>query len=267
MADGLILNLSAILALVPASLLGLRRESGRDGVYWLALAIATLGPFTTTVSSLSGEWHTDLATSLWATIAASMVLFAVISILTREAWRLTPLVTAYMIILGVLATIWNHAGDPQVMKGSGFGPWIGLHIAVSVGTYGLVTIAAVAALGAVFQERALKIKRQTSLSRLLPSVADCDELVVRMLAVSEFVLALGLISGMALQFAESHHVLVFNHKSILTITAFAVIGGVLIAHYTNGLRGRKAARVVLLAYLLLTLGFPGVKFVSDVILG
>jgi len=267
MTDGLILNLAAVLALVPASLLGLRREPGRDGMYWMMLAVATLGPFTTIMVSLSGEWHTDLATSLWATIGASMVLFSVISILTREAWRLTPLIAIYMIILGVLATIWAHAGEPQGLGSAGSGPWIGLHIAVSVGTYGLVTIAAVAALGAVVQERALKIKHQTPLSRLLPSVADCDELVVRLLAVSEIVLALGLISGMALQFAESHEILALNHKSILTITAFVVIGGVLIAHYRSGLRGRKAARIVLLAYLLLTLGYPGVKFVSDIVIG
>jgi len=267
MTDGLVLNLSAVLALIPAALLGLRRDLNRDSVYWLVLAVAVFGPFTTTAASLSGEWHTDLATSLWATVSASMVLFAVISVLTREAWRLTPLLASYMIIPAVLATIWSQAGDAQVMASTSSGPWVGLHIAVSVGTYGLVTIAAVAALGAVFQERALKTKHQTPLSRSLPSVADCDGLVVRLLAVSEIVLALGLISGMALQFADSHEVLAINHKTILTMTAFVVIGGVLIAHYKSGLRGRKAARIVLLAYLLLTLGYPGVKFVSDVILG
>ncbi len=267
MTDGLVLNLSAVVALLPAALLGLRKETSRNSVYWLLLAVAVFGPFTTTIASLSGEWHTDLATSLWATISASMVLFAVISVLTREAWRLAPLLATYMIILGLSATIWSHAGEPQIMASASPGPWIGLHIAVSVGTYGLVTIAAVAALGAVFQERALKTKQQTSLSRSLPSVADCDELVVRLLAVSQIVLALGLISGMALQFAESREILALNHKIVLTITAFVVIGGVLIAHYKSGLRGRKAARIVLLAYLLLTLGYPGVKFVSDVILG
>jgi ABC-type uncharacterized transport system permease subunit len=37
-------------------------------------------------------------------------------------------------------------------------------------------------------------------------------------------------------------------------------------HYRSGLRGRRAARVVLVAYLLLTLAYPGVKFVTDVLL-
>jgi len=267
MANGLLLNISAILALIPAASLGLRNRHERDGIFWLTLAVATAGPFATTVSSLAGEWHTDLATSLWSTVAASMILFASIAILTREAWRLTPLLAAYMVVPGVLATIWRHVGPPQLLANPMPGPWIGLHIAVSVGTYGLVTIAAVAALAAVFQERSLKNKHQTSLNRSLPSVADCDELVVRLLSVSEVVLAIGLMSGMALQFEESRNILILNHKSILTITAFVVIGGILVAHFKSGLRGRKAARIVLIAYLLLTLGYPGVKFVSDVIIG
>jgi hypothetical protein len=80
------------------------------------------------------------------------------------------------------------------------------------------------------------------------------------------VLALGLVTGMALQYGETGSLLVLDHKTVLTITAFVVIGALLFAHFKTGLRGRKAARIVLLAYLLLTLGYPGVKFVTDVIM-
>jgi ABC-type uncharacterized transport system permease subunit len=38
------------------------------------------------------------------------------------------------------------------------------------------------------------------------------------------------------------------------------------AHHRTGMRGRRAARGVLLAWLLLTLAYPGVKFVTDVLL-
>ena len=71
---------------------------------------------------------------------------------------------------------------------------------------------------------------------------------------------------MALQYGDNGRLLILNHKTTLTVTAFAVIGVLLVAHYRTGLRGRKAARFVLLAYLLLTLGYPGVKFVTDVLL-
>ena len=71
---------------------------------------------------------------------------------------------------------------------------------------------------------------------------------------------------MATQLGESGVFIVFDHKTILTITAFLVIGGLLAGQALSGVRGRLAARMVLVAYLLLTLGYPGVKFVTDVIM-
>jgi ABC-type uncharacterized transport system permease subunit len=71
---------------------------------------------------------------------------------------------------------------------------------------------------------------------------------------------------MALQISETGSLFSLNHKTVLTLTAFIVIGGLLYAHFKFGLRGRKAARLVLLGYLLLTLGYLGVKFVTDVLL-
>jgi ABC-type uncharacterized transport system permease subunit len=53
---------------------------------------------------------------------------------------------------------------------------------------------------------------------------------------------------------------------LLAIAAFLVLAGLLLAQRRWGLRGRRAARYVLVVYLLLTLAYPGVKFVTDVIL-
>ena len=60
--------------------------------------------------------------------------------------------------------------------------------------------------------------------------------------------------------------MVINHKTVLSLVAFVVIGILLVAHFRTGIRGRRASRLVLLAYLLLTLGYPGVKFVTDILL-
>jgi ABC-type uncharacterized transport system permease subunit len=46
-----------------------------------------------------------------------------------------------------------------------------------------------------------------------------------------------------------------------------VIAALLAARRISGLRGRKVARWALIAYLLLTLAYPGVKFVTDVLMG
>ena len=265
MPEHTLYSLSAIIALLPSSFLPLRRNHRPDVLFWLVLLVAVAGPMNWVLASMAGAWRTDLAMTLWITVAASMAAFVVITVLMRETWRLTPLLTAYMVVIGILATIWVQAPQKPLDMAALSG-WIGIHITVSVATYALVTIAAVSALGAFLQERALKNKRPTALTRLLPSVADCETLLVRLLVLGEIVLAMGLATGMALQYGETGSFLVADHKTILTITAFGVIGLLLLAHFKTGLRGRRAARVVLLAYLLLTLGYPGVKFVTDVVL-
>ncbi|MCH8810113.1 MAG: cytochrome c biogenesis protein CcsA [Proteobacteria bacterium] len=96
---------------------------------------------------------------------------------------------------------------------------------------------------------------------------DASFLEVRLLGVSEAVLALGIATGMARQFLSSGRLLVFDHKTLLAILAFALIAVLLILHQRSGLRGQNAARLILVAYLLLTLAYLGVKFVTDVLIG
>lgn len=266
MMDGHLLSLTALAALFPASLRAFRSVAGRDATFWGLLAVAMIGPSAWALAQTWGTWRTGLAPTLWVTVAATMVLYAVTAATTRQAWRLMPLLGPYMIVLGGIATVWQKApGQPLVAAGTE-GAWVGVHIATTVATYALVTIAAIAALAGFLQDRALKRKQPTRLTRLLPSVADCDRLLVGLLLLGELVLALGLLTGMALQYRETGQLIVVNHKTILTIAAFVTIGGLLVCHYGSGVRGKTAARIVLLAYLLLTLGYPGVKFVTNVLM-
>jgi len=270
--EDFLFSLSALAALLPSAFVALKRretgrgEEGRDATFWLTLAVAVAGPLAWVVVKMSGSWQTGLSTTLWVTIAASMVVFAAITVLNDKTWRLTPLLIPYMAVLAVFAIIWQQAPESNPLVDAP-GGWIQAHIMISVSTYALVTIAAVAALGAFLQERALKTKRPTALSRLLPSVAESESLLVRLLFIGEVVLGLGLATGIASQYQESGMLIDWNHKSILSVTAFAVIGLLLISHFISGVRGRRVTRFVLLAYLLLTLGYPGVKFVTDVLIG
>ncbi len=270
--EELLFSLSALAALLPAAFVALKRretgrtEEGRDGIFWLTLAVAVAGPLVWVIVKMSGSWQTGLSTTLWVTITASMIVFATLTVLNDKAWRLTPLLIPYMAILAVFAIIWQQAPEANPLTGAPEG-WIQAHILISVATYALVTIAAVSALAAFLQERALKTKRPTSLSRLLPSVAESESLLVRLLIIGEIVLGLGMATGMATQYQETGSFIDWDHKAILSLTAFGVIGALLITHFISGTRGRRITRLVLLAYLLLTLGYPGVKFVTDVLIG
>ncbi len=261
----LLYTLLALAALIPASLLGLRQRPSRDAVFWAAIVLASVGPTVWCETQIGSTWRTGFSIALWVTVATSLWLFAGLAALTRDAWRLAPLLVPYMFVLAALAAALDQAPQGGLDENAPTA-WVAVHIGVSVVTYGLVTVAAVAALAAFLQDRALKAKRPSSLTRMLPSMADCERLLVRLLAIGEVVLAVGLASGMAVQYEESGRLLTFDHKTLLTVAAFVVIGALLVAHYVSGLRGRQATRFVLLAYLLLTLGYPGVKFVTDVLL-
>jgi ABC-type uncharacterized transport system permease subunit len=130
-----------------------------------------------------------------------------------------------------------------------------------------VTLAAVAGAAVFLQERALKAKRPTALTRLLPAVSDSEALEIRLLYTAEAVLALGVITGAATQHFLAHSSLALDNKTLFSLAAFAVIAALLVARHFSGLRGQRVARWALIAYLLLTLAYPGVKFVTDVVMG
>lgn len=258
-----VLNLMAIAALVPAALLPLRAED-KGGAFWAMTLLAVAGSGAWSAALLAGAWQTDLGTTLWVSIAASAALFAGLSAATRQAWRLAPLLMPYLAVLGILASLVR--GVPRPMVGGAPALWLDLHILVSVLTYGLLTLAAMASLAVFLQERALKAKRPNRLTRMLPAVLESETLAGRLLLASEVILGLGLATGMATQYFETGLLLRMEHKTLLSLLAFALIGAVLAGHRVCGVRGRAAARMVLLAYLALTLAYPGVKFVTQVLL-
>lgn len=265
MSTSLALSLSALAALLPATLVRWRHRDKPDALFYGVLILAVTGPLLWSASQLGGVWHTGFAMSLWVTIAATMVLFLGLAAITRQGWRLTPLLLPYLLLLGVLATIWQRAPERPMSDAVPAG-WLDAHIALAVVTYGLLTLAAVAGAAVFLQERALKGKRPTRLTRLLPAVADSETIEIRLLYAAEGVLALGVLSGLATQHFSGAASPALDNKTLFSLAAFVVIALLLLARRTNGLRGQRVARWALIAYLLLTLAYPGVKFVTDVLM-
>ncbi|HKF73207.1 MAG TPA: cytochrome c biogenesis protein CcsA [Stellaceae bacterium] len=266
MAANVVYGAIALATLVPAAALRLRARDERDAAFWVGVVLAILGPAAWASAQLWGAWRTGFAVSLWLTIAVTTVLFAGLAIATRQGWRLTPILVPYLVGLGVVALIWQRAPERPI-AGTVPAAWFETHIVLALATYGLLTLAAVAGVAVFLQERALKAKRPTALTRRLPAVAESERLQVTLLGASEFALAFGLATGMAAEYFERGRLLVFDHKTALSIAAFVAIGLLLAAHRFTGVRGQQAARGILLAYLLLTLAYPGVKFVTDVLMG
>jgi ABC-type uncharacterized transport system permease subunit len=260
------LNIGALVALLPALATAFRRRATPDALFYAGLALGMIGPAMWVAAQARGTWHTGFAVSLWVTIAATMALFLALALTTRHAWQLAPLLLPYLVLLGVVALVWQHAPERPMSREVPAG-WFDAHVVFAVATYGLLTLGAVAGFAVFLQERALKLKRQPELSRLLPPVSESEALELRLLTATEAVLALGVLSGIAAQHFLGGRLLPLDHKTLFSLAAFAVIGILLVARQRWGIRGRRAARLTLLAYLLLTLAYPGVKFVTDVLIG
>ncbi|MBT5433756.1 MAG: cytochrome c biogenesis protein CcsA [Alphaproteobacteria bacterium] len=259
-------HLVVLALLFPAVVVGLLSDAQRSGPFWSAFGIAALASTAWTAAQLGPSWSTGFAAALWLTVAASFVIFLILCLVMTEIPRLGGLLAPYLAFLSVIAVIWSQAPAQPTSDGIALG-WFGVHIALSVVTYVFLTLAAVSGAAVVLQERALKRRAPSRLTRLLPSLADSEQLEYRLLGAGEIVLAAGIATGMGAQYAADGGLLDFGHKTILTLAAFVVIGALLLARILWGTRGRLAARYVLIGYLLVTLAYPGVKFVTDVLMG
>ncbi len=265
MALSFTFGLAALAALVPAAIHPFRSRDGGGGLRWAFLVLAAAGPCLWSFSLFSGHWRADFAVALWLSISASLLCFLVVCLINPKARALAPLLLPYLFLLGLGAMVFQGRGAADIRAVTP-SVWVVIHIASSVATYALVTLAAVAGFSVFLSERALKRKANSRLTDLLPSMMDAERLQVRLLVAALVILVAGLLSGVVLELRETGHLLVADHKTILSLGAFLVIAGILIAHGRSGIRGRAAARIVLLAYLLLTLAYLGVKFVTEVLI-
>lgn len=267
MSHSLLYGLTALLALLPASLLlAGHGERANGALFWIVLAVAVAGPTARAVALQAEQWQTGVSPAIWSSIAVSVALYWIVCVFSPPARRLAPLLLGYLALLGVLALLWQNE-PARPLGGSSASAWFAAHILVAIAAYGFLTLAAIAGAAVTLRERALKAKRSGGFVSGLPSIAESDELQGRMLRLSAWLLAAALISGMTVEWVQRRPLLAVDHKTVLSVATFALILGVLAVRRRGGLSGRRAAQYVLVAYLLLTLAYPGVKFVTDVLLG
>lgn len=266
MSSNFLFSLSALIALLPAAAQGFFGDAGKDARrFWLFLSVAMAGTMAWLVARFSGGWHTGFAESLWLTIGCTLLLYAGVAYAAPAARGLSVLLQPYLAALGLLGLLWE--GAPERALAAGLGSWTVLHIALSILAYGFATLAAVAASGVILRERALKAKGGAKAPiAALPSIADGERLQTGLLTAAAITLAAGIVSGMATEFVEFGSWLPLNHKVVFSLGACVLVLGLLLLHIRMGLPGRRAARLLLAVYLLLSLAYPGVKFVTDVLI-
>jgi ABC-type uncharacterized transport system permease subunit len=257
----LMVSLAALVVLAGGSFASLRHPLPRDARFWALVGAALTGTAAAAVISLQVTGF-GIATALWLTSATALAVFAGLTAVRPVSARLGTLLFPYLALLSLVAVAF--AGAPgETAETSAWGV---AHAGIALFANALVTIAAVAALAVVIQERALKARRRSSLAGVLPGAAESEGVQGMLLGFAAAALALGVATGSALQLVETGRLLVLNHKTVLTVAAMALLAGLSVADFRSGLGGRRLARGILIGWLALTLGFLGVIFIKQILL-
>jgi ABC-type uncharacterized transport system permease subunit len=257
--------IAAVSTLLPISILAAKGRLERNALGWLLLAAAVVGGLAPALYELHGGWRTGLASSLHVTAAACLIVFAASAVLNAATLRLAALVGPYVLLLILLGAV-AFVVQTEPPLAAPPGAWFAGHVLLAIGAYAALTLAAIAACGVLLLERAFKARVESWAPRVLPPLSETEGLQNALLKLAAILLLLALATGAANELLLEGQPLAFTHKILLSFLGFAVVLILLILHHRTGLRGRRAARWLLTGYLLLTLAYPGVKFVQEILM-
>ncbi|HSQ10792.1 MAG TPA: cytochrome c biogenesis protein CcsA, partial [Burkholderiaceae bacterium] len=182
------------------------------------------------------------------------------------------------LLLLVLPMAAVFSGLPVIFPGSVLGPATAsvvfrLHLLLAILAYSLLTIAAVQALLMATMDRRLHgdlMTERTPLARFLnrlPPLLAMETVLFRLITAGFVLLTATLVSGVFFSEQTFGRPLRLDHKSVFTIAAWLVFGGLLVGRLSFGWRGRTALRWTLIGFAMLMLAYVGSRFVMEVLLG
>ena len=163
-------------------------------------------------------------------------------------------------LAALAAALW-----PTSVSGIPLTDWkIQLHVVLSLFSAGFLTLAAAQAVTLATQDRLLHQRSQGRIVRALPPLQTMEQLLFVLIALGFFILSLALLSG--LLFVDNLMAQHLAHKTVLSVIAWGLFGGLLWGRWRRGWRGRTAIRWTLSGYVLLLLAYFGSKLVLEQIL-
>ena len=197
--------------------------------------------------------------------ALSMTVWLVLTVYAVER-RLFPQLQAHWALAGLgSAAVLLSLVFPGTSYHAIASPWLPLHWALGIASYGLFAAAVVHGWLMVRAERAI---RQAEQSDTGVPLLTLERLTFRFVEAGFVLLSATLAVGWL--FAETLYGpglgWKWDHKTIFSLLAWAAFAGLLIGRARLGWRGLKAVRVLYLGAGLLLLSYAGSRFVLEVIL-
>ncbi|AHF05030.1 cytochrome C biogenesis protein [Marichromatium purpuratum 984] len=263
-----LLSVAATLCyLVAAAFIGLRLFKSKDG--WipqrmLALGIGFLGSalhawlLWESIFSHAGlnlGFYNALALTSWTVIALLLV-----SSLTKPVDNLGLILLPVAALTLMLSAIFS---DVSFMHPTA--SWaLKIHVLLSMLAYSLLTLAAGQAILLAIQDRHLHRRQPGGFVRTLPPLQTMESLLFEMISAGFVLLTLALLSGFA--FLEDMFAQHLVHKTVLSVLAWLLFGGLLIGRFRKGWRGRTAIVWTLGGFALLILAYFGSKAVLELMI-
>jgi len=133
---------------------------------------------------------------------------------------------------------------------------IGLHILFSLLSAGLLTLAAIQALGLTVLESILHRPGNLAMARRLPPLQTMERLLFQLIFIGFFLLSLTLLSGMLLNHEEPSQP---PTMIVMSFLAWVMFGVLIFGRLRYGWRARLATRWMLSGYLTLVVAYFGSK--------
>lgn len=188
-------------------------------------------------------------------ICALILLFSLVKPSLFLAAIIFPL-TALALVLGQFYKVQTLAFEAQ--------QGLVLHIVISFAAYSFFALAAVQAVLYSLQNNQLKQRKFTGLVKALPPLQSMESLLFEFIYLGEILLSLGILTGFI--FLDNLFAPGLLHKTLLSIAAWVIFGGLLLGHKLLGWRGQTAVRFTLGGSCLLLLAYFGSKFVLQFVL-
>ena len=216
--------------------------------------------------AIQNGWDHGVAAALRLSIFFTVFWFAVLCISSKIAMKLAVFVLPYLTMLSFVVFTLNVLDSENTVDKEISSAWMSFHILMSLSTYATISLATMAAFSVFLSQLSIKNKRTNIFVNFLPAINEADRLQTILLVISLFVLFIGILTGMTVEYFKSGSVVSIDHKTILSFCTLALISFLLVTNKLFGLRGRFLSRLILVAYFLISLGYLGVKVISQYIL-
>lgn len=178
---------------------------------------------------------------------------------SKDAWKTAVIVQPLLLLLSAFAFfLWP--GRTLIMLESN---WLFAHILGALAAFGVLGYSAICAAAYLYKTGQLKKHEDSFVSKNLPSVATLERIEFSALMMGQTFLLISIVSGQWYYYNLTGDLFPVTHKFIFTLLAFILVVALIMMRLVWGTRGRVASRIILVAYLFVSVGFIGSKVVLE----